>query len=85
MSKPNNTPKVDRGRFEKETKKENVGALNNHYHPTNDPYRFALDNELGPIEMHAIKYVTRHHKKNGKRDLEAAKLAIDRLIKEYYS
>lgn len=62
--------------------------LNAHY-GKNDPYRFALDNDLNLIEGQLIKYIARHRKgtptadKFGMRDLLAAQGALDRLIVEW--
>lgn len=59
-------------------------GLNAHYHPANDPYQFAADNGLGPIEMHVVKYVTRHRAKGGRRDLLAGIGALTRLVIDVY-
>ncbi len=62
--------------------------MNKHY-GKNDPYRFALDNDLNGIEMQIIKYIARYRKgvptadKFGLRDLKAAKFALERLEEEW--
>ena len=50
----------------------------------NDPYQYALDNDLGPLEMNIVKYVTRHTMKGGKEDLLKARETLDRLIEHTY-
>ena len=45
-----------------------------------DPYEYSMQNELNPLQMNAIKYVTRYNFKNGIEDLKKAKHTIDRLI-----
>lgn len=55
-----------------------------HYIAGNDPFRYATDNDLNVLEFSVIKYVTRHRRKNGKKDLEKARHVLDRLFEEYY-
>lgn len=50
-----------------------------HYGPV-DPYAYALANDLGPLEMNVVKYVTRWKKKDGLKDLKKALNTIQRLI-----
>jgi len=45
-----------------------------------DPYEYSMQNELNPLQMNAIKYITRYPFKNGIEDLKKAKHTIDRLI-----
>jgi len=45
-----------------------------------DPYEYSMQNDLNPLQMNAIKYVTRYPFKNGIEDLKKAKHTIDRLI-----
>jgi hypothetical protein len=45
-----------------------------------DPYEYSMKNELNPLQMNAIKYITRYLFKNGIEDLKKAKHTIDRLI-----
>ena len=45
-----------------------------------DPYEYSMRNKLNPLQMNAIKYITRYPFKNGIEDLEKAKHTIDRLI-----
>lgn len=53
----------------------------NHYSKLKiDPYEYSMVNGLNPLQMNAIKYITRYPFKNGIEDLEKAKHTIDRLI-----
>ena len=45
-----------------------------------DPYEYSMQNELNPLQMNAIKYVTRYNFKNGIEDLKKAIHTINRLI-----
>lgn len=45
-----------------------------------DPYEYSMQNDLNPLQMNAIKYITRYNFKNGIEDLKKAKHTIDRLI-----
>ena len=45
-----------------------------------DPYEYSMQNDLNPLQMNAIKYVTRYNFKNGIEDLEKAIHTINRLI-----
>ena len=45
-----------------------------------DPYEYSMVNDLNPLQMNAIKYVTRYNFKNGIEDLEKAIHTINRLI-----
>lgn len=49
-----------------------------------EPKEFILRNNLDFPTGNVIKYVMRHHYKNGKQDLEKAKEYIDWLIKHHY-
>lgn len=49
-----------------------------------DPYEYAARNRLGFLEGNAIKYLTRHHLKNGEEDLRKALHTIERLIELKY-
>ena len=58
---------------------EQVGG--NHYDNLEiDPYHYSMVNKLNPLQMNAIKYITRYLFKNGIEDLEKAKHTINRLI-----
>jgi hypothetical protein len=56
----------------------------------NDPYQFAQDNGLGPLEFHAIKAIVRHDRgeatgqKYGARDVKAAIATLTRLAIDRY-
>lgn len=49
-----------------------------HYQTAIDPYKYALANNLGGLEMNVVKYVTRWKKKDGIKDLDKA---IDTLLR----
>lgn len=65
---------------------ENLGLITeqvggSHYSKLKiDPYEYSMVNGLNPLQMNAIKYITRYPFKNGIEDLEKAKHTIDRLI-----
>jgi hypothetical protein len=48
------------------------------------PIDFILANQLGYCEANVVKYICRHHKKNGLQDLEKAKHYIDIIIEKKY-
>ena len=48
------------------------------------PTQYILVNNIGWLEGNAIKYLSRHHAKNGKEDLEKAIHYCELAIKEYY-
>lgn len=48
------------------------------------PIDFIMANNLGYCEANAIKYICRHHKKNGKQDLEKAIHYLQMLIERQY-
>ena len=53
----------------------------NHYSKLKiDPYEYAMENNLNPLQMNAIKYITRYKDKNGIEDLKKALHTINRLI-----
>ena len=53
-------------------KSEQIGG--SHYSRLKiDPYEYSMQNELNPLQMNAIKYITRYPFKNGIEDLEKAK------------
>jgi len=45
-----------------------------------DPYEYSMQNDLNPLQMNAIKYITRYNFKNGIEDLKKAIHTINRLI-----
>tara|TARA_R110002020_G_scaffold224836_2_gene434719 strand:+ start:397 stop:612 length:216 start_codon:yes stop_codon:yes gene_type:complete len=49
-----------------------------------DPYHYSMVNKLNPLQMNAIKYITRYPFKNGIEDLDKAIHTLQRL-KEYES
>ena len=49
-----------------------------------EPKDFIMANDLDFATGNVIKYVMRHQKKGGKKDLEKAKEYIDWLIKHHY-
>lgn len=49
------------------------------------PVEFIHKNGLGFLEGNVVKYVSRHHKKNGKDDLLKAKHYIELLLELEYS
>lgn len=51
-----------------------------HYNTPIDPYAYALANDMGPLEMNVLKYITRWEKKDGVADLKKARNTLDRLI-----
>jgi hypothetical protein len=51
-----------------------------HYPSPIDPYAYALANNLGPLEMNVVKYLTRWQDKDGLKDLKKARNTLDRLI-----
>ena len=59
--------------------KEQIGG--NHYSKlVIDPYHYSMVNGLNPLQMNAIKYITRYKDKNGVEDLKKAIHTINRLI-----
>lgn len=52
----------------------------NHYQTEIQPWDFIEANKLTFIEGNIVKYVTRHRKKNGVRDLMKAKHYLEKLI-----
>ena len=53
----------------------------NHYSKLKiDPYEYSMVNNLNPLQMNAIKYITRYKDKNGIEDLKKALHTINRLI-----
>lgn len=51
-----------------------------HYNTSIDPYAYALANDMGPLEMNILKYITRWKKKGGIDDLKKARNTLQRLI-----
>lgn len=45
-----------------------------------DPYEYSMVNGLNPLQMNAIKYITRYKDKNGVEDLKKSIHTINRLI-----
>ena len=54
-----------------------------HYGSVIDVYDYVLFNNIGPLEMNIIKYVSRWRKKGGLEDLDKARETLDRLISFY--
>ena len=52
----------------------------NHYQTEIQPWDFIEANNLTFIEGNIVKYVARHRKKNGVRDLMKAKHYLEKLI-----
>lgn len=52
----------------------------NHYQTEIQPWDFIEANKLTFIEGNIVKYVVRHRKKNGVRDLMKAKHYLEKLI-----
>ena len=48
------------------------------------PIDYILANQIGYMEANVIKYITRHHKKGGLKDLAKAKHYIDLIIEKKY-
>ena len=48
------------------------------------PVEFIQANNMGFIEGSVVKYVSRHHAKNGRQDLEKARHFLDLLIQLEY-
>lgn len=65
-------------------KANDVQVDGEHYQLEIQPWDYITLNRLGYLEGNIIKYVTRHKKKNGMRDLEKAKHYIDKLIEVEY-
>ena len=51
-----------------------------HYHSEIQPWDFIVANDIPFLEGNVIKYICRHRKKNGVRDLEKAKHYLEKLI-----
>lgn len=62
------------------TKANDQQVDGNHYQTEIQPWDFIEANKLTFIEGNIIKYVTRHRKKNGVRDLMKAKHYLEKLI-----
>ena len=59
---------------------EQVGG--NHYSKLAiDPYEYSMVNSLNPLQMNAIKYITRYPFKNGIEDINKAIHTLERLKK----
>lgn len=52
----------------------------NHYKSTMECWDYILSNQLGYLEGTAIKYITRHRKKNGVEDIKKAIHFLEKLI-----
>ena len=73
-----NDYKLDK-RFTKIEESEQVAG--DHYSKLKiDPYEYSMENNLNPLQMNAIKYITRYKDKNGIEDLKKALHTINRLI-----
>ena len=60
---------------------ESEQVAGNHYSKLKiDPYEYSMENNLNPLQMNAIKYITRYKDKNGIEDLKKALHTINRLI-----
>ena len=55
-----------------------------HYANDNDVFKFSLDNGHDCLQHAAIKYIHRHHEKNGKEDILKAMSVLNRILKEQY-
>lgn len=57
-----------------------------HYAEFNiQPVEFIIKNELGFLEGNVIKYVCRHHKKNGAQDIQKAIHYLELILDFYYA
>ena len=56
----------------------------NHYQLPIEPIDFIEKNGIGFSEGNAIKYIVRHHRKNGKQDLEKAIHYLQMIIDREY-
>lgn len=64
---------------------QNVQVGGDHYKKHMiQPIEFIMANKLDYCQGNAIKYIVRHHDKNGREDLEKAKHYIDLMIDHYY-
>lgn len=54
-----------------------------HYQMPIQPIEFIVKNDLGYREGNVIKYVSRHHRKNGKQDIEKAIHYLEMILEDY--
>ena len=67
----------------KETKStKQVGG--NHYGEGVDVFDFSLERKHDCLQHAAIKYIDRHHLKNGAEDIRKAISVLERILKEQY-
>lgn len=60
---------------------ESANPLRKHYAALKiEPFEYSMANNLDAMQHTIVKYVTRFRDKGGIRDLQAAKLTIDKLI-----
>jgi hypothetical protein len=85
MADPINLWNIDR-MFDKimsiEVRDKQVGG--DHYKKTSiEPWDVFLDWQLDPWLCNVLKYCQRHHRKNGKQDLEKAKHYLEFVLTNY--
>jgi hypothetical protein len=69
--------------FDPKASSQQIGG--SHYKDcTIQPIDYILANQIGYMEANVIKYITRHHKKGGLKDLAKAKHYIDLIIEKKY-
>lgn len=54
-----------------------------HYKSPMECWDYILANDLGYLEGTAIKYITRHSKKNGAEDIKKAIHFLEKLLEQY--
>lgn len=47
------------------------------------PWDFIISNGLGFLEGNAVKYITRHNQKGGRKDIEKAIHYLEKLLEQY--
>ncbi len=54
-----------------------------HYKMPIQPIEFIVKNDIPYREANAIKYITRHRKKNGREDIEKAIHYLEMILEDY--
>jgi len=73
-----------RARMERSEASERQVGGNHYTKMVITPREYGIANELDWDQINVVKYVSRHHDKNGLEDLEKAKHYIDLIIERYY-